>query len=268
MNPIATLGRVNPDSARSFLRRKYDCLRLRGASVECLVCGYQAKHFADSRWHVGATCPKCRTDTRHRLLAAALKLLPQCSYERYIAVKRILHFAPERIFGDFIRRGAASYASADLSGRGVDLRLDIANMPQVADASFDCCIACDVLEHVDNDRRALAELHRVLSPGGVAIITVPQRDGADRTYEDASITTPAERFQAYGQADHVRMYGADIVERMTAAGFRVDAIGADSFEPADAARFVLRPPVPNPHPLATNHRRVFFCHKGSAPTTC
>lgn len=264
MTSISTWTRGRSRSARMFLRSKVDCLRLRGASVQCPVCGYQARRFADGYWHAQAMCPKCRTDTRHRLLAAALKLLPQCGYDRFIAGKRVLHFAPERVFGELICRGAASYASADLSGRGVDLRVDIAAMPQIADASFDCCIACDVLEHVADDRRALAELHRVLSPGGVAIITAPQRDGADqKTYGDPSITAPAERFRAFGQVDHVRIYGADIVDRMTAAGFRVEAIDADSFEPADAARFVLRPPTPNPHPLATNHRRVFFCHKSS-----
>jgi SAM-dependent methyltransferase len=42
-----------------------------------------------------------------------------------------------------------------------------------ADASFDLVLATDVLEHVEDDRQALAELHRVLRPGGWVLMTVP-----------------------------------------------------------------------------------------------
>ena len=41
------------------------------------------------------------------------------------------------------------------------------------DATFDVAVCCDVLEHLDNDALAFAEVLRVLKPGGVAIITVP-----------------------------------------------------------------------------------------------
>ena len=42
-----------------------------------------------------------------------------------------------------------------------------------ADASFDVVTAMDVLEHVDDDLAALAELRRVLRPGGLLLATVP-----------------------------------------------------------------------------------------------
>lgn len=41
------------------------------------------------------------------------------------------------------------------------------------DGRFDLIIATDVIEHLDDDRRALAELRRVAAPGGRVIITVP-----------------------------------------------------------------------------------------------
>lgn len=41
------------------------------------------------------------------------------------------------------------------------------------DASFDVVTAMDVLEHVDDDLAALAELRRVLRPGGLLLATVP-----------------------------------------------------------------------------------------------
>jgi len=45
-----------------------------------------------------------------------------------------------------------------------------------ADRQFDCVVSIDVLEHLDNDQPFLHELHRILQPGGRAIITVPNGD--------------------------------------------------------------------------------------------
>jgi glycosyltransferase involved in cell wall biosynthesis/SAM-dependent methyltransferase len=53
------------------------------------------------------------------------------------------------------------------------------NLP-FADGSFDLVISNHVLEHVPDRRRAVREMHRVLSPGGHSICVVPTR--ADRLY--------------------------------------------------------------------------------------
>lgn len=45
-----------------------------------------------------------------------------------------------------------------------------------ANDQFDCIVSIDVLEHLDGDRRFLAELRRVLRPGGRLIVTVPNGD--------------------------------------------------------------------------------------------
>jgi hypothetical protein len=42
------------------------------------------------------------------------------------------------------------------------------------------------------------------------------------TYEDPSITSPLDRMVAFGQQDHVRIYGNDLAERLRGAGFDVD----------------------------------------------
>lgn len=41
------------------------------------------------------------------------------------------------------------------------------------DGRFDLILACDVLEHVDDDAGALRELHRVTAGGGTLLLTVP-----------------------------------------------------------------------------------------------
>jgi SAM-dependent methyltransferase len=52
------------------------------------------------------------------------------------------------------------------------LRGDATSLP-LADRSLDLVTALDVLEHLTDDRAAVAELHRVLRPGGHLVVTVP-----------------------------------------------------------------------------------------------
>lgn len=79
----------------------------------------------------------------------------------------------------------------DYSARAVEqakLRVPEANF-ELGDATrlpfltgaFDIVICCEVLEHLDNPRQALREAHRVLSPKGMLIITIP--NGAKDSYE-------------------------------------------------------------------------------------
>jgi SAM-dependent methyltransferase len=79
-----------------------------------------------------------------------------------------------------------------------------------------------VLEHIPNDRAALIELLRILRPSGTAYLTVPMADGWRHTFEDVSISTEEERLRHFGQGDHVRWYGRDFPERLSAVGFIVD----------------------------------------------
>jgi len=67
------------------------------------------------------------------------------------------------------------------------------------DRTFDVILCNHVLEHVDDDRRAMREFNRVLKDDGWAILVVPI--SGNKTYEDASIVDPAERYEAFGQSD-------------------------------------------------------------------
>jgi SAM-dependent methyltransferase len=256
---IRTIKRLLPTPFKRYVRWKAQCWSLRGEAVQCPICGFRGRHFADDVWHVRTICPSCYADTRHRILVSALKQLPEC--EGILAGKRVLHFAPEPVLGEFLAAEAKEYVTADLCRSDVDLKVDMTNMPSVPSESFDCCIACDVLEHVADDHAALAELFRVLRPNGVAVVAVPQSDDALKTYEDPSITTPEGRTQAFGQFDHVRFYGSDVVDRIQAVGFRVTVIDEQSFPKEMVDRFVLRPPVLSKNPLATNFRKLYVCRK-------
>ena len=47
------------------------------------------------------------------------------------------------------------------------------NETPIASNIIDCVFSIDVIEHLNNDEKALSEIHRILKPGGISVITVP-----------------------------------------------------------------------------------------------
>lgn len=54
-----------------------------------------------------------------------------------------------------------------------DYIMDVCNMKEFEDESFDLVIMVEVLEHVHNPSLAIDEIHRVLKPGGQLLLTTP-----------------------------------------------------------------------------------------------
>jgi len=245
------LGRRIRSVANAFPRR-----------LKCNVCGWQGRAFLSDGWHDNSACPRCDSLVRHRLLLAALHQAEGgFSLDAVFRGKRVLHFAPEASLVRHFRPLASTYATADLFAPGCDLRLDLAHMASVGDAAYDVVIACDVLEHVLDDRKALGEIRRVLAARGVAVLMVPQKDALAKTFEDRSVTTPEQRERAYGISNHYRIYGTDFSATLAEHGFSVQMIDHLAFAPAVVRHHVLFPQTPSPHPLATNHRRVYLAQR-------
>ncbi|MDH3241544.1 MAG: methyltransferase domain-containing protein [Alphaproteobacteria bacterium] len=183
---------------------------------ECPLCGYVGPFKAHKRsGRPNASCGRCGSRERHRLVALYLGNLGADAF----AGLRVLHFSPEHFLAPYFAR-AALYVTADLSSPEADFHTDITKMG-VADAAFDVVMCNHVLEHIPDDAAAIAEFHRILAPGGTALITVPLDGGLARTYEDPAITAPEDRSRHFGQFDHVRLYGRDIAERLARPGFAV-----------------------------------------------
>lgn len=234
---------------------------LRGDDVECNVCGWRGARLTDDTWHAGTVCPDCRSQVRHRMFAALLdgrSSLAGWEEIPLFAEKEVLHFAPERQLRERVKKAAKRHVTADFDRGDCDLQLDMSCMSSVPDASFDVVIACDVLEHVPDDRAAMRELRRVLRTGAKAVLTVPQKDPPAATDEDPSVIEEEERTRRFGQKDHVRMYGDDFATRLEEAGFKVKTLGSGSFAEEIIRCNVLAPPAPNRNPLATNIRRFYL----------
>ena len=143
---------------------------------------------------------------------------------------RMLHVAPERPLRARLERLAGEYVSGDLQGEFGPLRVDVTSLP-FPDDSFDALICNHVLEHVQDDQRAMCELRRVLRPGGWAILLVPDV-AADLTHEDPGVVDRVARRRLFGQEDHVRRYGWDYLDRLRAAGFQPEVIDMGGCLPA------------------------------------
>ena len=157
---------------------------------------------------------------RHRLLWLYLKN----ETDFFTAKKKILHFAPEQAFYTRFRKMTnLDYTTTDLNSPLADVKANICNLP-FADNTYDMIFCNHVLEHIPDDTKAMQELFRILKPGGIGILQIPQDLTRDITFEDDSIIDRKKRAEIFGQYDHVRVYGRDYFEKLRSIGFKVKEV--------------------------------------------
>ncbi len=129
--------------------------------------------------------------------------------------------APEPCFMKrFERQHGEGYITADIESPLAKVKMDIHQIP-FGENRFDVVLCNHVLEHVADDIKAMSEIHRVLKPGGWAILQVPFFSPVpDLTFEDNSITDPRQREKIFGQDDHVRKFGKDYAKRIARSGLQ------------------------------------------------
>jgi SAM-dependent methyltransferase len=223
---MGLLNKLVPTSLKVKLRHRF----MRGDAVYCPICGNSGIAFLPSgdppRPH--AQCAFCGSLERARMAWLYLKRLGLPK-----AGTRVLHVAPENCLRErFKSVPGVEYIAGDKFDPGYrwaseTIRLDVTEIP-FPDEHFDLIICSHVLEHVPDDRKAIAELHRVMKKGGLGLLIVPFEANRETTYEDFTINTPEGRRKAFGQHDHVRIYGRDYSDRLTEAGFKVEVVDLSS----------------------------------------
>jgi SAM-dependent methyltransferase len=228
--------------------------------AHCNVCDTKDVIFCSNAWVRAGVCSRCRSESRHRILAAALQYHDELNYYNLLYKKKVIHIAPEPALQRYISIATRHYVPGDIApSRKGEKRIDLSKMPQFADGSFDTVIAMDVFEHIADDGAAFRECHRVLKDGGYLIISVPMPDHFSKT-DDQSLASDADRTRFYGQYNHVRIYGEDLGERIKRSGYTIVTMDAESFGSELRKKHNLSPEGVL-HPLATNHRTIFFARK-------
>jgi SAM-dependent methyltransferase len=194
-----------------------------GNQVECPICGHHYRKFLPYgriNPRQNALCPHCLSLERHRLIWVYLK-----EKTNFFSAKQdVLHIAPEPCFmARFEKQHGDRYITADIESPLAKVKMDIHAIP-FPENKFDVVLCNHVLEHVEDDIKAMREIQRVLKPGGYAIMQVPFfAPVPDVTFEDVSITGLREREKAFGQSDHVRKFGKDYSQRIERSGLKAEA---------------------------------------------
>lgn len=197
-----------------------------GRSVECPICQSHYRKFLPYgriNPRQNALCPSCLSLERHRLIWVYLK----AATNFFSARLKVLHIAPEPCFmARFEKQHGEGYITADIESPLAKVKMDIHKIP-FGENHFDVVLCNHVLEHVADDIKAMSEIHRVLKPGGWAILQVPFFSPVPAvTFEDNSIIDKREREKIFGQDDHVRKFGKDYSQRIERSGLKATA---DSF---------------------------------------
>lgn len=161
-----------------------------------------------------AQCPHCGSLERHRHFFPTYQNI---FLENTQNIK-LLHTAPEKCIASSIMEAKhIEYYPIDLfphrynwlpCGRG-----DVTDLC-FKDDFFDVIISNHVMEHIIDDEKFMSEMLRVLKTGGILLLNFPIFMDLQETFHDPNIVSPEDREKYYGQDDHVRKYGSDIIEKL------------------------------------------------------
>lgn len=181
--------------------------------------------YEAATWGADRLRPGERSIAGYRL-AEALVHLPQrgrllevgCGAGRYLRALRELRPGLALVGCDVSRSALAQLRA---SAPEVETRLVSGGSLPAADAEFDAVWAIDVLEHVGDPGRMLAEVHRALAPGGIFHLHVPcEGDPRSLWRWLPGQSGPSGLKRRFGGHLH-RFRRGEILRRVEAAGFRV-----------------------------------------------
>ena len=205
-------------------------LRLLPTRRDCEFCGWSGFSFVPiyyvDRYRADVFCPRCRLSDRYRTLVHFLRH-SKFGADVRASRPRVLEIAPvessrQLLTAEFAARESVGF---DISNPWADVTGDLQNLP-FPNESFDLFLCYEVLDYIPDDKRALAELWRVLKPGGCGILRVGFNEALPATIEYAK----PDADDSY----HIRRYGRDLPDRFRNPGFDVELVdlvsGVSQFE--------------------------------------
>lgn len=144
----------------------------------CPCCGWSGLRFRSfavlESVRSGVICPGCGSFERHRALAS---FYPTFFQRLGVRPARLIHFAAEPCLTPIVAPLCDRYETSAYGERTpADLRLDVTRLA-LPDASCDALLLNHVLDCIPDDRLAIAEMYRVLGPGGVVLAVATFEQG-------------------------------------------------------------------------------------------
>lgn len=217
------MGAISPRLAVRKLRTNFRLIKFRLENrrkeiFTCPVCRYKGP-FDDVNPPSGlrrhAKCPNCGALERHRIQYLVMNNILK---DMNTSQLKMLHFAPEKFFKGVFANQFGHYETADLQMKGVNHKVDLQKLP-LNDAIYDFVFASHVLEHIPNDKQAIAEIRRILKPNGIAVLPVP-------LVAEKTIEYPGPNPNEFS---HVRAPGFDYFDRYEPFFSRIVKFSSDSF---------------------------------------
>jgi len=177
----------------------------------CPICG--GSEFSDFSGRPAALCIKCGSLERHRTVAKIFESLPESKFQGHC-----LDVAPlnRNVYGEYLRQKGWRYTCVDKWKTGnpndpravgfIDYESDLVDLFMFRDGQFDLIVIQHVIEEIDDYRKALSEIGRVLSPRGVALLEIPYNVESPRTMKAG-----ANNFGNLWQ------FGADLIDELRRA---------------------------------------------------
>lgn|SRR5690554_311560 len=200
------------------LRSVHHSLLFKGDKYYCPICHKSSKKLIKA--HQQHFCPACGSYDRIRILSHLID-------EAIPSETHVLDFSPARPWFRYMNQIPwKKYEPTDLSDNFIAVyQYDITDLPHDAN-TVDLILCFHILEHVENDIKAMESMFQTLKPGGIAWIQTPFKEG--NIYEDYSIKSPEERLIHFGQDDHVRIYSIQgLSDRLKSVGFDVEVLVFD-----------------------------------------
>lgn len=173
------------------------------------------------------SCPQCGGSDRDRLIISFLQREGLAKASEGV---KVLQIAPAAAITYWIEMNCPhiDYETTDLYMDNVSYRSDIMNMNMIQDETYDVIICSHVLEHVQNDRKALSEMKRILKPHGKIVFLVPIDLNVAKIDEEWGLSE-AENWKRFGQGDHCRKYSKEGAMHRLKEQFYVHSLGKEYF---------------------------------------
>jgi len=143
---------------------------------------------------------------------------------------KALQIAPSHAMNKWLQE--SDYFDCDTVGLCMDTapyKTDIQDMHMIDDESYDIVICADILERVEDDRKAMTEIKRVLKEDGLCLFLVPLVIGLDVTDEEFGVSSE-ESWKRFGQDNCARLYAKeDFLNRLSQTGYQVHILDEEYF---------------------------------------